>query len=446
MRKAATKVVPLWTDRFHPHDRIADQRAAYSRDRDRVLYSQAFRRLAEVTQVVHASEGDVFHNRLTHSMKVAQVARRLAEFTREQFQDTAKKLGGPDPEVAEAAALAHDLGHPPFGHIAEAELDALLREKKIVEGFEGNAQSFRIVTQLADRNTTHRGLNLTRRTLAAILKYPWGYREKRKLPKSSKKWGYYSTEAADFRFARELLPRDSIERTVEAELMDWADDITYSVHDVEDFYRAGVLPFDQVVVGGPERERFLAYLTETKDSDATPQAAEKLFTQLFEMVRTAIRYPYTGARAQRIALDQLRSQLIFRFVRAIELRDADVTVAIDPICRGEVEVLKSLMRYYVFDNPSLVAQQIGQRNVVRELFATFYDSVEGGDSKGFVPAPFRDALDDINNGKFTEDERRLRRGRLAADIVASLTEAQAVRLHRRICGFELGSVRDMIVW
>jgi dGTPase len=156
---------PGRTDRFHP-DKAADNRLAFQRDRDRILYTTSFRRLARVTQVVSADEGHVFHNRLTHSLQVAQVGRRIAE----KLLEDNKKLGLasdavlPDPDVVEAACLAHDIGHPPFGHVAERELDAIARKHGLTDGFEGNAQSFRIVTRLA-MGSTPNGLNLTRATL-----------------------------------------------------------------------------------------------------------------------------------------------------------------------------------------------------------------------------------------------------------------------------------------
>jgi dGTPase len=170
------------TLRFHPEKR-SDYRSPAQTDRDRVQYSSAFARLAEVTQVVSADRGYVFHNRLTHSLKVAQLARRISEKLRSTQKDEAEELQAPDPDVAEAAALAHDLGHPPFGHIAEKELDKLAKSHGLKDGFEGNAQSFRIVSKLAvsdavtvdsDKTPVIRGLNLTRATLNAILKYPWG--------------------------------------------------------------------------------------------------------------------------------------------------------------------------------------------------------------------------------------------------------------------------------
>ena len=189
--------------------------------------------------------GYVFHNRLTHSLKVAQIERRIAEYLNREYPREVGALGGIDCDAAEAAGLAHDLGHPPFGHIAETELDKLVRDAGVQDGFEGNAQSFRIVAALATSDARDgnafpiRGLNLTRRTLDGILKYPWPYGASR----NKKKWGYYSTERDVFAWARGTRPK--YQRSIIAEIMDWADDITFAIHDLLDFYVAGRIPIDR---------------------------------------------------------------------------------------------------------------------------------------------------------------------------------------------------------
>ncbi|HUG15346.1 MAG TPA: dNTP triphosphohydrolase, partial [Thermomicrobiales bacterium] len=162
-------------DRYYPNDKLPDQRTPFQRDRDRILYASAFRRLGGITQVVSPSERVLVHNRLTHTLEVAQVARRLAEKLSADtaLADLIEFVGGINPDVAEAAALAHDLGHPPFGHIAEEVLNNLALSSNLTDGFNGNAQSFRIVTRLAMRHLSFTGLNLTRATVNAILKYPW---------------------------------------------------------------------------------------------------------------------------------------------------------------------------------------------------------------------------------------------------------------------------------
>jgi dGTPase len=207
-------------ERFYVKDRPPDQCKEGQRDRDRVLYTSALRRLAAITQVVSPTEGSVFHNRLTHTLEVAQIGRRLAEDLCKD-EDLVEALGGIDPERVEAAALAHDLGHPPFGHIAEKVLDGLIVSRGVEDGFESNAQAFRIATKLAVRKEEFPGLNLTRATLNAVLKYPW-LRENSG-PKHDK-WSVYSTEDQEFSWVKEPYSLKN-DRSPEAELMDWADDI-----------------------------------------------------------------------------------------------------------------------------------------------------------------------------------------------------------------------------
>src|SRR6185369_6533256 len=236
---------PDWRDMRLYEERVLDDeyRTPAQRDRDRIVHASAFVRLAGVTQVVPPSEeGYLLHNRMTHSIKVAQVARRIAERLVKEQPEECAAIGGIDPDVVESAALAHDLGHPPFGHAGE---DALRRaafgkeDDHLLDAFEGNAQTFRIVTKLGCRAHDYPGLNLTRATLNAILKYPW----KRGTggDRREKKWSVYETEDREFDFARDfdfLQPGDN-RKSAEAEIMDWADDIAYSVHDIEDFYRVG---------------------------------------------------------------------------------------------------------------------------------------------------------------------------------------------------------------
>jgi dGTPase len=189
---------------------------------------------------VGSHETELFHNRLTHTLEVAQIARRLAERLTADDPDFAEQV---NPDIVETAALAHDLGHPPFGHIAEDELDRLVTGQDIPAGFEGNPQSFRIVTSLAHRSDSHHGLDLTRASLQALSKYPW--------PRSTsgyhhRKYGTFDADEDYFDWTRRGLPGDlREEQTPEATIMDWADDVAYALHDVDDFFRVGLIPLDR---------------------------------------------------------------------------------------------------------------------------------------------------------------------------------------------------------
>lgn len=227
-----------------------------------------------------------------------------------------------DPDVVEAACLAHDLGHPPFGHTAERELDRLATSACLADGFEGNAQSFRIVTALAASSSLGPGLNLTRATLNAILKYPW---LRGQHPKIRDKWGAYESERPHFTWARELSDSNEetkLEKSPEAFLMDLADDITYSVHDVDDFYRAGLVPIDRLRVDVRERSRFYEEVFDRRAGKLPEDMEEGFLCQAFDRLIEKIpqEKPYVGTKRDRGLLRDLTGSLIGDFVRAVTVR------------------------------------------------------------------------------------------------------------------------------
>jgi dGTPase len=409
-----------------------DYRTAFQRDRDRVLYSSSFRRLAEVTQVVAANSGYVFHNRLTHSLQVAQVGRRLAEKLNQIKPDSRELL---DPDVVEAACLAHDLGHPPFGHIAEKTLNEL---SKKIGGFEGNAQSFRIVTRLTSRSPNHGGLDLTAATLAAILKYPWFRGGNTDKPK---KWGAYDSERRDFNFASQLSPAKN-QRTIEAELMDWADDITYSVHDLEDFFRAARMPLHLLAQRDPrERNTFFDNVFERRKNDNEFKCKEDLkeaFTDLL-LATFPITGAYNGSSGHRSSLRNFIGKLIGRYSDAasIVIEDGRMKLCINPDLRLEVTMLKELTWTYVIEAPSLASQQYGQKKVVSDLYEIYSKAAKSKAERAVFPAFYRERLET------TKDESEVKR--IPLDLIASMTESQAVAIHRRLTGQSHSSGLDDIL-
>lgn len=428
-----------------PETKTADYREPAQRDYDRILYSSAFRRLGGVTQVVAAHEGHVFHNRLTHSLRVAQVARRLAQkFSKLQAREC-EEIGGVSPDVTEAAALAHDLGHPPFGHVAEQVLRGCVEHQKIWGAFEGNAQSFRIVTKLALRSPDESGLNLTRATLNAILKYPWtreseGYK--------SEKYGVYESEVEDFDFARELHPKGDDRKGAEAEIMDWSDDITYAVHDAEDFFRAGLIPLDRLasLTDESERRRFFdgMYAQPELKKRMGSEPRSSLEEAFFKVITSfPIAENYTGTRTQRSRLRDFSSNLIGQFVDAITLQvpsgSANKFVSIRPLQKMQVGALKALTWFYVIYNPALATQQYAQRKMIRQLFEIFYDAAmsKKDEDRNIIPFAFRDQL-------LEGQENSIFVTRTVTDLIAGMTDQGLVKLYRRLSGVEMGSILDQV--
>ena len=413
-----------------------DQRQRTERDRDRVLHSSALRRLAGVTQVVDPAEGYVFHNRLTHTLKVAQIGRRLAQKLSREQPDLTEAVGGIDPEVVETAALTHDLGHPPFGHIAEVELDRLVRQEHDPDGFEGNAQSFRIVTKLAVRRPESLGLNLTRASLNATLKYPWFWTS----GTHEDKWGAYRTEETEFLWARRRHSAGDETRSAEAELMDWSDDIAYSVHDLEDFYRAGLIPIPLLARYQHERDKFLesarqAMVKHAEEHGYSVADLSAAFNELFKWI--PISEAYEGTREQRAHLRLTSARLIGRYIFGIALKeptdDDPVCVTIQPQLEMETFMLKQLTWQFVIRNPALASQQYGKAKVVRELFEIFMTAAKTGHWREILPTRCREALEEAECDDLP---------RLIADVVSSLSDREALTIHRRLIGAQPGSVLE----
>jgi len=421
------------TDRFHLDDRPSDQRTQFQRDRDRILYTSAFRRLAGITQVVSPTESQVIHNRLTHTLEVAQIGRRIAE---KLLQD-ASETDRPEleqvlsPDVVEASALAHDLGHPPLGHITEQELNNLVRDQAVPDGFDGNAQSFRIVTQLAIRNELFLGLNLTRATLNALLKYPWMQRGD---PDPEPKWGAYTTESTMFEWTRSGYGVNDKRRSLEAEIMDWSDDIAYAVHDVEDFTRAGVIPLHRLLKDQRERDRFFADASpELKKSgvlDEDIEAFSRDVPELFPLLDA-----YDGSRSHRAALRRLTASLIARYVMEtrVALTATGASLNIPDRHRAEVAILKQLTWYYVIENPALAVQQHGLRAVVRGLFEIYLNANRPKGQLGIFPIDTQRQLNEADGSNSLVM-------RIIADHIASMTEEQVITTYQRLTGVFPGRV------
>lgn len=413
-------------------------RTETQRDRDRILYSSAFGRLAGITQVASSAPGASFHNRLTHSFKVAQVARRLAERFQAEEADI-ELVAKLDADATEAAALGHDTGHPPFGHIAEEVLADVMKE---AGGFEGNAQSFRIVCRLAMRDPEQRGLNLAPVTLNGMLKYPWLAGEHPKDPNSTK-FGAYWSDRDDFIAAQGKSTVRPGQRTLEAEIMDWSDDVTYAVHDLEDFYRVGLVPLERLRTDGDERRRFYesffdpAGALRSKFEGLDPEHLRERLDFLF--LGRLVFDPFVGTSTQRAQLRQATSTLIGNFQAAITARvtleQAQTrVVSIESNAQADVLILKELTWFYVINRPALALIQEAQRDIVHRLFETYEKAARPGGRRELLPVPEREAVAD--------DPSDPVRRRIICDFVASLTELRARELHGLLTGSRQGTILD----
>jgi dGTPase len=391
--------------------RAGEDRDAFARDRARVLHSSGFRRLADKTQVVDPGAESFPRTRLTHSLEVAQIARELGREV------------GCAPDVVDAAGLAHDLGHPPFGHNGEDVLNELAAG---IGGFEGNAQTLRILTRLEPKCLTAdgqpAGLNLTRAVLDATCKYPWPRRS------DTPKFGVYADDAAAFAWLRDGVPDGR--RCLEAQVMDWADDVAYSVHDVEDGVYAGSIRIDALDANARAELCALAadsYLTAT-GADAV--ALDVALDRLLELPALVDLRGFDRSHAALAAAKRATSELTGRFAGAavaatlaaagpgpFRRYDADLVVPADVVV--ECALLKALAAKYVMHSASAGERRHAQRVLLRELVAALVEAGPTALSVALQPA-WHDAPDDAA------------RLRVVIDEVAQLTDSGAAAVHRRL--------------
>lgn len=387
-------------------------RTAYERDRARVLHSSALRRLAGKTQVVVPGESDFPRTRLTHSLECAQIGRGIG------------KALGADPDLVETACLAHDIGHPPFGHTGES---ALAEVAAGCGGFEGNAQSLRILTRLEAKTFSPSGrsvgLNLTRAALDAACKYPWGPEV------DARKFGVYADDREVFDWFRAGVPEGA--RCLEAQVMDWADDVAYSVHDLEDAVFAGDLRLE--ILAGPDERAALTSLASARNPTGEGTSPDDFEEALDRLVALPF-WPrsYDGSHRSLAALKNATSQLIGRFARAAESATREAYGAaplsryaaglvVPAGVRAECEILKAVADRYVMSSPEATARYAVQTELVRELF----DLVNSG-------AP--DTLEPLLREAFAQAPDDAARHRVALDHIASLTDTSAINSHTRLTG------------
>jgi dGTPase len=408
------------TERWAPEPDKRPGRTAFQRDRARVLHSAALRRLAGKTQVVTPGTRNEMwdaspRTRLTHSLECAQVGRELGAAL------------GCDPDLVEAACLSHDLGHPPFGHNGEQALNEFAED---CGGFEGNAQSLRLLTRIEPKRFTEEGsvgLNLTRATLDAATKYPWP-RGAHPSDPGSRKFGVYEDDHPVFDWIRKDAP--GTRTTFEAQVMDWSDDVAYSVHDVEDGLHAGHIDPDCLHAEPERRAVFEVALGRYVPADTDPAELAAALDRLQDQEWWP--HGYDGSAVAQARLKDATSQLIGRFCLSAEaatrarygtgrLTRYGAELVVPHETRLECAVLKAVADRYVMQRAEQARLRADQRIVVAELAEAL--TARAPDS---LDPQFRALFD-----RATDDRARKR---VIVDQIASLTDASARSLHARLTG------------
>lgn len=381
-------------------------RTEFARDRARIIHSFALRRLAAKTQVAVPWATDFPRTRLSHSLECAQVGRELGNAL------------GADPDLMEGACLAHDIGHSPFGHNGEEILNEIAKD---IGGFEGNAQSFRLLTRIeaktVDKDGISVGLNLTRASLDAMTKYPW--------PQSvnPKKFGVYDDDLTIFNWARANAPAG--ERSFEAQIMDWSDDVAYSVHDLEDGLVTRQIKLDDL------KNDISDIYNDSKNHHLSGFNMDEVKAAL-ERIQNLSCWPtkYDGSHSALAKLKDLTSQLIGRFAVASEKAtrakygDGPLTrykgnLEVPREQRIEVGLLKAISGFYIINSEKSAARYNEEQNLLNELVAEVKKGAPGTLESFFIQ-------------EWERAKNDAERMRVVIDQVASLTDPGAIALHAKL--------------
>lgn len=410
-------------ERWAKENSKSRNRTAFERDRARVVHSSALRRLGTKTQVLVAGTDDFARTRLTHTLEVAQIGRQIAE------------IFGCDPDVVDCACLAHDLGHPPFGHNGET---VLMNIAESIGGFEGNAQTFRLLTRLEPKvfhdDGRSAGVNLTRAALDAATKYPWTLEQGQCHPDGPKghKFCVYKEDQEVFDWLKTGNNAPQFAKPMEAQVMDLADDIAYSIHDVEDAIVGQSLlvqDIHQADVIDETIECIHRWYGTQWDTDKLIEAYKRL------EAAGLLPHEYDASRHDLAKLKNITSDLIGRFASSVEketraqygpgkLIRYNANVVIPQETSYEITFLKGLAVFAVMEPRERESFSKQQTKILEDLVDKL---MEGGKSPSYLLEPH--FLVDWNEAG--SDDERLR---VAIDQVASLTDNSAISLHDIVCG------------
>ena len=439
INKRSPKSARLPKIKYTDHDKVRqtpertvkdEERSPFERDRSRIIHSAAFRRLQGKTQVITVGEGDFLRTRLTHSLEVAQIGKGVA-----------LRLGA-DTDLVEAISLVHDIGHPPFGHAGEQELQSLM---KPYGGFEANAQHIRVLTELKTKSNDYNGLNLTRAVMDGQMKY------KDTFDAQLKKFIYCDDSdvmewASDDAESVSCLSSKGA-KSFECQIMDWADDVAYAVHDLEDSIHTGYISFASLQDEHRRGEVIKRVKCEFQDcSIDVVEVCEYFITILREKFPPFQGlYAVNGRQRQKAYRKQFASFLINRYIKATE-RIESVTIPRGQLSyrywyrvyipiqyRVEVTFIKSLIQRFVIESPQIRTLEEKGRYIVRTLFCKF---MQGNNAKALLPEDWSERLD--------LDSSQKAKARVVSDYISGMTDNYAQKTYARLYLPDKGSIYELL--
>ena len=411
------------TERLKQNSRDDDYRSPFQIDRDRIIHSSEFRRLQGKTQVFLPGEYDFYRTRLTHSIEVAQIGRSISTFLYSKEKEILNKEYFIDEDLVESICLAHDLGHPPFGHAGERKLNELMKK---YGGFEGNAQTLRLIADIFYRdNDHHRGMNPTRAFLDGILKYKASYKQF----KAPENHFIYDEQKRyiDFVFSKKKTPEGLSTplklnqfQSIECQIMDWADDTAYAINDLVDSISGGFITIPKLI--------------QWKDEKAQSGFQKHIIDEIIDWITKSIFKKKFGAQ-------------IGVFVSACGLREGknfmsgstnrykySLTIKDDILERAKV--YKTISVDLVFRSSQLHQIEYKGNLMIEQLFDLFFTNYVNN-AKGIKLLP------DFNDQILNSEKTTKRRARLICDYIAGATDGYAMRLYRRMFDPDYSSISDL---
>ncbi len=400
--------------------RLDEIRTPFQKDRDRIIYTSAFRRLQAKTQVFMSGEYDFYRTRLTHSLEVAQIGRSICHYLKHQ-SDLLDDSFYVDSDLVEAVCLTHDLGHPPFGHAGEKTLHHLMHD---YGGFEGNAQTLRIISEIIYSNTADRkGMNPTRAFMDGIIKYKSLFSD---LDNPFNHFLYDDQKKyLDFIFAGRSIPANMDPNTlcsIECQIMDWADDTAYSINDIVDGINAGFLGLQNIEKWGEDRE---------------------LSRNQSEHLLNIMRY----IRENRV--DRAFAYQIGEFIRACELQQEDTFMSdmtnryayklrVEPEIEERCRLFKKLSYDLVFTSPQIYQLEYKEDRLLRELFTLYFRNYSGKERERRVLLP---SVYEIILSKESDPPQI---ARVICDYISAMSDGFAIRTYKRLLDPDFGSIIDFV--
>ena len=413
-------------ERLKESGRRDDYRTSFQIDRDRIIHSSEFRRLQGKTQVFLPGEYDFYRTRLTHSIEVAQIGRSICNF----LLHKENSLLGPgyfiDPDLVESACLAHDLGHPPFGHAGERSLHTLMKK---YGGFEGNAQTLRILTEIFYRRENGRiGMNPSRAFLDSVLKYKSLYSQldnpdNHFIYKDQSK--YVSFVYGERKLPDEFTPGESLDnfRSIECQIMDWADDTAYAINDIVDSISGGFITIPKLLDWGRKNEKRISsnqkkYLEDIINWINSGKFKPRFGSQIGDFIRAC------RLKEQKTFMNDLTNRYKYKLIVDVDILE-------------KAQFYKDISINLVFLSSQLHQMEFKGDFMIRRFFKVMEDHYVLSTNNFKLLPDFSDAL-------IRKESDEFQRARLICDQISGMTDAFAVKTYKRLFDTDYSSLTDLV--